>query len=662
MAIRTRTPRVVLVGVVALLLAQVALPAPASPGEAAPRARSAAVKSSRTPHPAEREFEAAKLLLAAQKALRRIDQHMDARRDEEAAVLLDQARGQLAGARALTRDTRVHKSLDEVAKQAERRAGLLEDRRAGALADLPPGAALVGPPPPKGEVPPAEITAGGDLPLPDDDENDPSYSLPALDDRSIPLESHPMVDKWVDYFTGRGRPTFERWLERSGRYMDSMKAILEQEGVPTDLVHVVFVESGFNPQARSVASAVGPWQFIRGTANLFGLKVNSWVDQRKDHEASTVAAARYLKHLHGLFNSWPLALASYNAGEGTVLRAIKRQGTTNYWDLKLPRQTEEYVPQFMAVLAISRDPEKYGFDAVELDDPMEFDQIAFKGPVDLRVIAKLCETPYEEMRLLNPAVIGSAMTGANGVTVLRVPEGKGPLLLEKLQKGAELPAVNLTVRHKVRRGESLSGIAAQYHVSAQSLARVNGIGKKRPLVKGMTLSVPASLKPSAPVPIDDKDPTASTAYVPSRVRATPASLNASSEAEGRVTHVVKRGETLSAIAAQYGVTSADLRRWNRLSTSTVGRGTRLKVRTGDAAEVNLERAASDSAKVAALKPPSPRKGTRASGAGSRTVVVRSGDTLGTIATRHGVSLSALKRANGISGSTIRTGQRLRLPA
>jgi len=149
--------------------------------------------------------------------------------------------------------------------------------------------------------------------------------------------------------------------------------------------------------------------------------------------------------------------------------------------------------------------------------------------------------------------------------------------------------------------------------------------------------------------------------VPSRERATPASLNAQSQADGRLTHVVRRGETLGSIAQKYGVTSADLKRWNRLSANTVRRGTRLKVRTGNAAEVNIERAASDSAKVAALKPPTPRKGTRATGA-SRTVVVRSGDTLAAIANRHGVSIAALKRVNGMRGSTIRTGQRLRLPA
>jgi membrane-bound lytic murein transglycosylase D len=483
-------------------------------------------------------------------------------------------------------------------------------------------------------------------------------NAPAIED--IEPQYNAEVYRYIEYFTGAGRSVFERWLIRSGRYMTLFRDVLKKEGLPPDLVHLVFVESGFNLHARSVSAAVGPWQFLRSTGRLFGLTVNQWVDERKDPEKSTVAAARYLKHLYSIFGDWPLALASYNAGEGTVLRAIKKQGTTNYWDLRLPRQTEDYVPQFMAVLAISRDPEKYGFDSVELDQPMDFDEIALKGSVDLRAIAKLADCSYEEMKTLNPAVLRHATPGRDGVTMLRVPRGKGEVILTKLQNGAELPAVNLSVKHRVRRRETLQAIANQYHVSATQLARANNISRQRPLKRGMILTVPASLRPPTPAEIEKDDPRASTAYVPARTIRTPASLEAESEAEGRLRHTVRKGESLAEIAAKYGVTVSDIRRWNHLTGSSVKRGTRLKIRTGDAAVSSPESLAADSARVAKLVPPR-GKASRSSRHIGGTVRVRPGDTLSEIASRHGTTVSRLKRANGMSSSTVRTGQRLRLP-
>ncbi len=488
--------------------------------------------------------------------------------------------------------------------------------------------------------------------------------LAAAATEDIELQTNAEVLRWIQFFTGSGRSTFERWLKRSGRYMELFRGVLKQEGLPPDLVHLVFVESGFNLHARSVSAAVGPWQFLKSSGRLFGLNVNQWVDERKDPEKSTVAAARYLKHLYGIFGDWPLALASYNAGEGTVLRAIKNQGTTNYWDLRLPQQTEEYVPKFMAVLAISRDPERYGFDAVEMDEPMQFDEVAFKGPVDLRALAKLAECSYDELRILNPAFSGAAARGPEGVTVIRVPDGKGSLLVEKLQSGNALPAVNLTVKHRVKRGESLSGIASQYHVSAQTLARANGIGRKHPLKRGMELTIPASLGPSRPVMLEESDdPRARSAYVPPRKIGLPAQIQGESSADGRLVHTVRRGETLDGIATQYGVTPEQLRQWNRLKTSAVRRGMRLKVRTDETAEIAAARAVSDSAKIADLQPPrSKKKAAKASVGTSGSVhVVRSGDTLSGIAGRYGVSVAKLKAANGLSTSRIRSGQRLKIP-
>ncbi len=476
------------------------------------------------------------------------------------------------------------------------------------------------------------------------------------------------VHRYIEYFTGGGRSVFERWLKRSGRYMDLFREVLRKEGLPPDLVHLVFVESGFNVHARSYASAVGPWQFLRSTARMFGLTVNQWVDERKDPEKSTVAAARYLKHLYSIFGDWPLALASYNAGEGTVLRAIKRQGTTNYWDLRLPRQTEEYVPQFMAILAISRDPQKYGFADVELEGPMNFDELALKGAVDLRALAKISECTYEELRDLNPAVLRHAVPSKDGVTTVRVPRGKAEVILQKLEGGAPMPAVDLTVRHRVRRGETIQGIANQYHVSATQLAKSNGLTSARPLKRGMVLTVRAGLKPRQlePAGLEPSDPRGSTAYVPSRKIGTPARLKGDSNGEGRLTVTVRRGQTLGEIAKAHGVTTADLMRWNHLKSSTVRRGTRLKVRNAEATESALAASQADSVQIANLKPPRSKKSSARAASRNMsiksTIIVRSGDTLSEIAARNGTTVTKLKRANGMSSSRVRAGQKLRIPA
>jgi membrane-bound lytic murein transglycosylase D len=482
--------------------------------------------------------------------------------------------------------------------------------------------------------------------------DDKVLSTPAAEDIQPQLNSD--VYHWIDFFTGAGRSTFERWLKRSGRYMELFRDVLHKEGLPPDLVHLVFVESGFNLNARSVSAAVGPWQLLGGTARMFGLNVNRWVDERKDPEKSSVAAARYLKHLYSVFGDWPLALASYNAGEGTVLRAIQKQGTTNYWDLKLPRQTEDYVPQFMAVLAIAHDPGKYGFDTVPLDDPMEFDQIAFKGPVDLHAIAHLAGCSYEDLRELNPAVLRGSATTPSGVTTLRVPPGKGPVLIQKLGGGGAVPATSVSLQHSVKSGETLRGIAAQYGVSARRLALVNGIGRSHPLTRGMLLDVPATLAVSGPHIIDASDPRASTAYVPERLFKPLVSINGKSTADGRSKWTVRRGQTLYIIADSSHVSVDDLMQWNSLKTTMLSPGQRLKIRSEDTTSASLSPA--DSAQVANLRlPKKHHHGTH------RSVTVHAGETLGTIADKHGVTVADLMRANGLHTQQVRPGQRLRIP-
>lgn len=325
---------------------------------------------------------------------------------------------------------------------------------------------------------------------------------PGGPDRLGPVvpETNERVEKWMSYYTGRGREVFQKWLSRSGNYMDLLTQNLRAEGVPEELANLVFVESGFNMHAKSVAKAVGPWQFIRGTAKLFGLEMTPYVDERRDPELATRAAARYLRRLYGMFNgSWPLALAAYNSGEGTVLRAIRRQGTNDFWSLRLPRETREYVPQFMAAMEIASDPERYGFTVPE-NSPWSADAITVKGPIDLKLLSKVSEVSLAELERLNPAFMRHRSPAGKEGTMVRVPHGSGEQVARLVESGyhpkaltkAELRSASRAHRlelrhvkkyrrggstHVVRRGETLSSIAARHGTSTTRLSRLNRIGK-----------------------------------------------------------------------------------------------------------------------------------------------------------------------------------------
>jgi len=326
-------------------------------------------------------------------------------------------------------------------------------------------------------------------------------------------ESNERVEKWMGYYTGRGRDVFQKWLSRSGNYMDLLTQNLRAEGVPEELANLVFVESGFNMHARSVARAVGPWQFIRGTAKLFGLEITPYVDERRDPELATRAAARYLRRLYEMFDgSWPLALAAYNSGEGTVLRAIKRQGTSDFWSLNLPRETREYVPQFMAAMEIASDPERYGFTVPE-NSPWSVDAITVRGPVDLKLLSKVSEVPLDELERLNPSFVRHRSPAGRDGTMLRVPHGSGEQVqqlvdskyharaLTRAELRSAARAHRLELRHSrhhsrssgsmhvVRRGETLSLIAARHRTSTTRLARLNGISRTARIHAGQRIRV-----------------------------------------------------------------------------------------------------------------------------------------------------------------------------
>jgi hypothetical protein len=225
--------------------------------------------------------------------------------------------------------------------------------------------------------------------------------LYAMSDSIFPYIESNRIDFWISYFTGPGRERFLRAMHRMETHRPTVEAILAEKGMPQELICIAFIESGFAMKAVSSARAVGPWQFINGTARRYNLRVNWWFDERCDIVASTYAAANYLTDLYGIWGDWFLAFAAYNCGEYRVARQVARQKTTNFWQLDLPTQTERYVPKFLAALYIMREPEKYGI-TIPTVEPNRFDMVTVSVPTDLDVIARSAGTTTQVIKDMNP--------------------------------------------------------------------------------------------------------------------------------------------------------------------------------------------------------------------------------------------------------------------
>lgn len=299
---------------------------------------------------------------------------------------------------------------------------------------------------------------------------------------SIPVVENDRVRYFVNFFCGRKRDFFERSLARSGRYIPMMATILREESLPEELVYLSLIESGFSPHAYSRAKAMGPWQFIRSTGLRYGLKINGWVDERRDPLKSTRAAAAYLKDLHLQFGEWFLAAAAYNAGERKVENAMQRSRTNDFWDLSqktyLKRETRNYVPKFIAATLIASEPEKCGFGDVLYESPMEYDDVMIKKPLRLVTIAKLANTTVETIKELNPALLRDHTPPSKDGFLLRVPAGRGKMFAQAYEHLPDSAKIRM-VSHKVRGGETLTGIAKRYHQKVSRLMEMNNLNSHR---------------------------------------------------------------------------------------------------------------------------------------------------------------------------------------
>src|ERR1700719_2094301 len=366
----------------------------------------------------------------------------------------------------------------------------------------------------------------------------------------LPLTVNDQVLSFLNFFqTPRGRAIVETGLRRAGRYREMISRVLQEEGMPQDLIYLAQAESAFQPLALSRAGARGIWQFVAWRGNEYGLRHTWWVDERQDPEKATRAAARHLRDLYAMYGDWYLAMAAYNCGPGNVQKGIERTGYADFWELYkrnvLPRETKNYVPIIVALTLIAKDAAHYNIQA-EPEAPIPTDVVKTGRAIDLRLVAETIDVDVETLRALNPSLLRMA-TPDDPSFELHLPQGTSERFSAEI---ADIPADKWVSwrRHRVEAGETLTSIGKKYHVTPAAIADANNLEHRAALDPGEKLIIPAA--------------------------------QAQSEAKRRlVRYRVRKGDTLLGIADRFSVESDDVKKCNRLKTNHVAGGMVLRIYT-----------------------------------------------------------------------------------
>ena len=396
----------------------------------------------------------------------------------------------------------------------------------------------------------------------------------------IPIPTNDKVLRYVELFQGRLREFLTEGLSRGVQYLPMIQSTFRAEGLPLDLAYIPLIESAFKPSALSRAKARGVWQFMRGTALENGLKADWYLDERADPVKATQAAAKYLKTLHGIFEDWHLAMASYNGGPGRVKRALTRSRKIDFWQLSastryLPRETRDYVPMILAAIIIAKNPAQYGFEITPMAAPLT-ETVIVPQALDLRRVAEWAGVPMDEIQSLNPEFRRWTTPIKKGEYTIKVPQGTADKVREGL--AASGPSqLNAMQVHTVKRGETLATIARKLQVSRADLAEANYLKVTSRVAVGAKLIIPRM--PSAALlaraSAGELETTAETIVAEVLRETTPLA----STVTPRRTYQVKRGDTLSAIARKTGTTITQLKNWNKLRSTNLKVGTRLLIQS-----------------------------------------------------------------------------------
>ncbi len=443
---------------------------------------------------------------------------------------------------------------------------------------------------------------------------------------NIPVVYNKQVLSMVKSYSTRLKPIIKKTMERSFQYIDRFKEIFREEGVPDDLAYLPIIESGYRTHALSRAKAKGIWQFMRGTARLEGLKVNWWVDERCDPEMATRAAARHLKRLHEMFGDWYLALAAYNAGPGKINRAIRKTKSRDFFKIAkkrwvLRRETKNYVPAFLAALIIAKNPTEYGFTDLQPVKEQESEVVYLDSCTDLAVVAKLTNSSVSKLQKLNPHLKRLTTPPNDKKFKLYIPKGTKEKFLAEF---SELPKEKrVTIRyHKIRQGQTLSQIARKYKTSVSAIKRANGI-RGTMIRAGKTIVIPIG---------KGKD-----IYFPKNYTVRKVRLRYKTGT--KLTHKVRRGDTLFGIAVKYRTDTKSICKWNNLTSDFLKPGQKLTLYYN---------------KSVVKKQKNKKKTKKIIPEGY--YLVKQGDSLYSIARAYNVDVNTIKRLNGKSSNIIRPGE------
>jgi membrane-bound lytic murein transglycosylase D len=472
----------------------------------------------------------------------------------------------------------------------------------------------------------------------------------------FPITINRQVEYYLDFFQNRNREVFTRWLERSGAYRAMIEEHLQEAGLPRDLVYLAMIESGFSQTARSKAKAVGMWQFIKGTANNYGLKVNSYVDERRDFVKSTKAAVEYLSDLYAEFGSWYLAVAGYNAGEGKIRRAIQKHNSTNFWELAqgsyLKLETKRYVPKLIAAIIIAKNPEKYGFTDVRYQDPFAYETIETPRWTSLKAVALACDVDVTEMQNFNRELLKPFTPPDSTTYSLKLPVGKQAVAEKNLSRVHAVVSTNYKT-HVVQGKETLDSVCRKYGLTKTIMLKANNLQKAK-LSPGQRLRVPYRTTQYELLPEGGSA---------SRL------LAASDSGENLILHKILPGETVLGLAERYNVPAHLIAGWNDLKDiSRIRAGQQLAIYTqnGDDAWATAGNAASQ---TKAEQKTATRSGAQEqelgdvlpsgeSGKEMMNYLVRRGDSLWTIARKFEISVDEIRSWNNLGGNLIWPGTRL----